>query len=81
MIKKECIVCGETKIRDYNDIDCCCGYSMFPKEDVDMFRETGWRKRLKMEITTHNSLDCCKNKDCKACGGKGYILPQDVEEK
>ena len=43
---KECIVCGETKEVNPNDMQCCCGHSMFFKEDLDMMRAVGWgRKR------------------------------------
>jgi len=43
-IKKECIVCEKTIMQDDDILQCCCGNSMFPKHDVDMFREAGWIK-------------------------------------
>ncbi len=43
--KKECIICGSIKDVEDNVIQGCCGYSMFYKHDVDMFREAGWSKK------------------------------------
>jgi len=44
MAEKECIICGEIIEAEEGHIDCCCGYSMFFKCDLDLLREAGWSK-------------------------------------
>jgi hypothetical protein len=32
-------------------------------------------EKLEQGFRTLNTLDCCKDKNCEVCGGKGYISP------
>jgi len=44
-VEKECIVCGRVQELNFEDINTCCGYSMFVKYDLDLLRQVGWVKK------------------------------------
>ena len=45
IIEKECVVRARIENIDDGVIQCCCGYSMFPKSDLDLLRDAGWKKQ------------------------------------